>query len=149
MLSQLERGIVAPSLATLHTLAQFFETRLFELFQDGESSHGALVRRDERVVVHLPRSNATYELLSATRHELQLVEMIVTAEQGATDHTLSHAGEECVLVLEGAVRATLGQQEYDLDVGDSLQYSASIPHSYAVRSGTRARLIIAMTPPTF
>jgi transcriptional regulator with XRE-family HTH domain len=148
MLSQLERGIVAPSLATLHTLAQFYETRLSELFQDGQSAQGVLVRKDDRTVVHLPRSNATYELISGTRQELQLVEMTVTADHGSTDHTLSHPGEECVLVLEGAVRATLGSEVFDLDEGDSLQYSAVLPHSYEVRSGKRARLIIAMTPPT-
>jgi quercetin dioxygenase-like cupin family protein len=148
MLSQLERGIVAPSLSTLHTLAGFYETRLFELFQDqDDGAQGVLVRHDERPVVHLPRSNATYELISGTRHDLQLVEMTVTAEHGASDHTLSHPGEECVLVLEGAVRATLGAQVFDLDEGDSLQYSATTPHSYEVRAGESARLIIAMTVP--
>jgi transcriptional regulator with XRE-family HTH domain len=150
MLSQLERGTVGPSLATLHTLAQFYETRLFELFQDpGALAQGVLVRKADRPVVHLPRSNATYELISGMRQELQLVEMAVTAEQGSADHTLSHAGEECVLVLAGAVRATLGDEQFDLDPGDSLQYPATIPHSYETRTGERARLIIAMTPPTF
>jgi transcriptional regulator with XRE-family HTH domain len=148
MLSQLERGIVAPSLATLHALAQFYETRLFELFQDGQTPSGVLVRRSDRTVVHLPGSNATYELISGTRQELQVVEMTVTADHGSTDHTLSHAGEECVLVIEGAVTATVGTDHFDLDEGDSLQYSATLPHSYEVRSGERARLIIAMTPPT-
>jgi transcriptional regulator with XRE-family HTH domain len=148
MLSQLERGIVAPSLATLHTLAQFYETRLFELFQDQQITNGVLVRRHDRATVHLPHSNATYELISGARQELQLVEMTVTAAHGTADHTLSHAGEECVLVLHGAVRATLGAQQFDLDEGDSLQYSATVPHSYEVRTGRQARLIIAMTPPT-
>jgi transcriptional regulator with XRE-family HTH domain len=148
MLSQLERGIVAPSLATLHTLAGFYETRLFELFQDpDDGAQGVLVRRKDRPVVHLPRSNATYELISGTRQDLQLVEMTVTAEHGASDHTLSHPGEECVLVLEGAVRATLGSQVFELDEGDSLQYAATVAHSYEVASGKHARLIIAMTVP--
>jgi transcriptional regulator with XRE-family HTH domain len=147
MLSQLERGIVAPSLATLHTLAQFYETRLFELFQEGETPQGVLVRKADRTVVRLPRSNATYELISGTRQDLQVVEMTVTADHGSTDHTLSHPGEECVLVLDGAVRATVGSEIFDLDEGDSLQYSATLPHTYEVRSGERARVIIAMTPP--
>jgi transcriptional regulator with XRE-family HTH domain len=148
MLSQLERGIVAPSLATLHTLAGFYETRLFELFQDpADGPQGVLVRRRERPVVHLPDSNATYELISGTRQDLQLVEMTVTAEHGASDHTLSHPGEECVLVLDGQVRATLGSEVFELEQGDSLQYSSTLPHSYEVASGTQARLVIAMTVP--
>jgi transcriptional regulator with XRE-family HTH domain len=147
MLSQVERGLVAPSLATLHTLAQFYETRLSELFQDGGDSQGSLVRKDERTVIRLPRSNATYELISGTRQDLQVVEMTVTAAHGMSDHTLSHPGEECVLVLEGAVRATVGSEVFDLDEGDSLQYSSSLPHTYEVRAGERARVIIAMTPP--
>jgi transcriptional regulator with XRE-family HTH domain len=147
MLSQLERGIVAPSLATLHTLAQFYGTRLFELFQDGGGSQGVLVRKADRTVVRLPRSNATYELISGTRQDLQVVEMTVTADHGSTDHTLSHPGEECVLVLAGAVRATVASETFDLDEGDSLQYDSTLPHSYEVRAGREARVIIAMTPP--
>jgi quercetin dioxygenase-like cupin family protein len=54
-----------------------------------------------------------------------------------------------VLVLEGAVRATLGTEVFELGEGDSLQYSATIPHTYEVGSGDTARLIIAMTPPSF
>jgi transcriptional regulator with XRE-family HTH domain len=149
MLSQLERGIVAPSLATLHTLAQFYDTRLFELFQEGGTPNGFLVRKRDRIAIHLPRSDATYELISGVRQDLQLVEMTVTRGQGTTDHTLSHPGEECVLVLEGSVRANVGDEQYDLEVGDSLQYSATIPHNYQALNCKKARLIVAMTPPTF
>jgi quercetin dioxygenase-like cupin family protein len=73
--------------------------------------------------------------------------MTVTAEHGASDHTLSHPGEECVLVLDGQVRATLGSEVFELEQGDSLQYSSTLPHSYEVASGTQARLVIAMTVP--
>jgi transcriptional regulator with XRE-family HTH domain len=150
MLSQLERGIVAPSLATVNTLAQFYETRLFELFQDpGQQFNGVLVRRGERAKVRLSGSNAAYELISGTRQDLQLVEIKLEAGQGVVDHTMSHPGEECALVLEGSVRAHLGGQEFDLEEGDSLQYRATVPHSYAARTEAGARLIIAMTPPSF
>lgn len=147
MVSQLERGIVAPSLATLYTLAQFYGTHLAELFQEGNGDQGELVRRDERVVMHLPRSDATYELLGRGRQELQMFEMVITAGHRSTDHTISHAGEECVLVLQGVVRARVGTQEFLLNEGDSLQYSAMLPHTYEVQSGDGARLVVAVTPP--
>jgi quercetin dioxygenase-like cupin family protein len=148
MLSQLERGIVAPSLATVTLLATFYETRLFELFRETGESQGMLVRRKERTVFRLPGSNARYELISGVRQDLQLVEMTVDPIQETLDHTMSHPGEECVLVLSGRVRATLGTEHFDLESGDSLQYKAVIPHSYSAR-GRTARLIIAMTPPSF
>lgn len=147
MVSQLERGLVAPSLATLYTLAQYYGTHLADLFHENQTDQGELVLRDERIVMHLPRSDATYELLGRSRHDLQMFEMIMTAGQGTTDHTISHAGEECVLVLEGVVRARVGAQELVLNEGDSLQYSAILPHTYAVHSGERARLVVAVTPP--
>lgn len=150
MLSQLERGVVAPSLATINTLAQFYETRLFELFQDADQRlSGVLVRKGERSSVKLAGSNAQYELISGTRQDLQLVEMKLSPGQGTVDHTMSHPGEECVLVLEGTVVATLDGQEFELAEGDSLQYNATVPHNYAARTKAGARLIIAMTPPSF
>jgi transcriptional regulator with XRE-family HTH domain len=147
MLSQLERGLVAPSLATLYALAQYYGTHLAGLFHENNTDDGDLVRRGERVVMHLPRSDATYELLGRGRHDLQMFEMIMTAGQGSTDHTISHAGEECVLVLQGVARARVGAQEFVLNEGDSLQYSAMLPHTYEVHSGERARLVVAVTPP--
>lgn len=147
MVSQLERGLVAPSLATLYSLAQFYGTGLAELFQESNGVENEVVRRDARTVVHLPRSNATYELLGRSRQDLQMFEMVLSAGGGHTDHTISHAGEECVLVLEGLVRARVGTQEFQLDEGDSLQYSATLPHTYEVREGQTARLIVAITPP--
>jgi transcriptional regulator with XRE-family HTH domain len=147
MLSQLERGIVAPSLATLYALAQFYKTHLAELFQEDRGDGGKLVRRAERVVMHLPRSDATYELLGRSRQELQMFEMVLTSGHGRTDHTISHAGEECVLVLEGVVRARVGTQEFLLNEGDSLQYSAMLPHTYEAHNGRGARLVVAVTPP--
>jgi transcriptional regulator with XRE-family HTH domain len=147
MLSQLERGIVAPSLATLYALAQSYETHLAALFQKDFDDEGKLVRRAERVVMHLPRSDASYELLGRGRRELQMFEMVLTSGHGSTDHTISHAGEECVLVLEGVVRARVGTQEFLLNEGDSLQYSAMLPHTYEAHGGKGARLIVAVTPP--
>lgn len=147
MVSQLERGLVAPSLATLHSLAQFYGTGLAALFQENNDVENEVVRRDARTVVHLPRSNATYELLGRSRQDLQMFEMVMSADEGHTDHTISHAGEECVLVLEGLVRARVGTQDFQLDEGDSLQYSATLPHTYEVREGQTARLIVAITPP--
>lgn len=147
MLSQLERGIVAPSLATLYALAQFYETHLAELFQEDSGEEGELVRRAERVVMHLPRSDATYELLGRSRQDLQMFEMVMTSGDGSADHTISHAGEECVLVLEGVVRARVGTQEFVLNEGDSLQYSAMLPHTYEAQSEKGARLVVAVTPP--
>ncbi len=147
MVSQLERGLVAPSLATLYSLAQFYETGLAELFQESHVVENEVVRRGDRTVVHLPRSNASYELLGRSRQDLQMFEMVMAAGEGHADHTISHPGEECVLVLEGQVRARVGTQEFQLEEGDSLQYSATLPHTYEVREGESARLIVAITPP--
>jgi transcriptional regulator with XRE-family HTH domain len=147
MVSQLERGLAAPSLATLYSLAQLYKTGLAELFQPNDVVENEVVRRDERTVVHLPRSNAVYELLGRARQDLQMFEMVMTADAGHTYHTIRHAGEECVLVLEGKIRATVGTRDFELDQGDSLQYSATLPHTYEVRKGKSARLIVAITPP--
>jgi transcriptional regulator with XRE-family HTH domain len=147
MLSQLERGLVAPSLATLYALAQYYGTHVADLFHENSADDGELVRRGERVVMHLPRSDATYELLGRGRHDLQMFEMIMTAGQSSADHTISHAGEECVLVLQGVVRARVGAREFVLHEGDSLQYSAMLPHTYEVHGGKDARLVVAVTPP--
>src|SRR5487761_1472439 len=84
MLSQLERGIVAPSLQTLYMLADFFGVPLFEFFDDHLGApREVVVRKGDRAVLHLPGSPVTWELITAgPRRNLQVVEVILEPHDG-------------------------------------------------------------------
>src|SRR5207247_769237 len=67
LISQIERGIAAPSIDTVRRLASVLQVPVFSLFLE-EPDNGMVVRRDKRRVVRYPGSGATREVLSPTLH---------------------------------------------------------------------------------
>jgi transcriptional regulator with XRE-family HTH domain len=149
LLSQVERGIVSPSLATLHALSQHFGVPMFTFFM-GDDERRLVVRKDERRLMTFPASNVTYELITPdTKGQLEVMEVVLKPGQESIDSGLPHPGEECGLVLEGTVTALLGSQEHELSEGDSIHFDAGIGHRYTNRTRKLARLLSVVTPPTF
>jgi transcriptional regulator with XRE-family HTH domain len=149
LLSQVERGIVSPSLATLHALSQHFGVPMFTFFME-EGERRLVVRKNERMLITFPASNVTYELLSPdTKRQLEVVEIVLKPGQESIDSGLPHPGEECAVVLEGTVTALLDDQEHELYEGDSIHFDARLGHRYTNRTRKRARVLSVVTPPTF
>lgn len=150
LLSQVERGKVSPSLATLHAISQALSIPMFELF--GSPVEKARVSRaGSRNMIRPPGTTAlTYELVSSGQlRNLQVVEMRLRGEIDDFDHSLAHPGEECVVVLEGEAQVQVGEETFALSAGDSVSFLARVPHRFGSPSGAEARLLVAMTPPAF
>ena len=92
----------------------------------GEPPRVALVRRDARKGLRLPRSKITYELLSPDlRGQLQVQWVELAPGERAPAEGFIHRGEECYVVLQGTVRFHLGEQEFVLHAGDALTFDSS------------------------
>jgi transcriptional regulator with XRE-family HTH domain len=154
MLSQLERGIVVPSLLTLHALAEYFNIALSDLFIESPSvPRGQVLAKKDRPVIRLPGSDATYELLSTgPRRSMQVIEVILApggSTAGAPDHGLTHTGEECIVVISGTVSVSIGGERFVLRRGDSLYFDATLSHRYEAMGKSEAHLLATMVPPAF
>ena len=60
----------------------------------------------------------------------------------------SHEGEECILVLEGALVATIGDQKYALEEGDTITFDAVVPHWWSNHTSKPAKILAISTPPS-
>jgi transcriptional regulator with XRE-family HTH domain len=149
-LSQVERGVASPSIASVQRIARALGLSIAQLFAE-EAGAGRVVRRDARRRIVYPGLRAVDELLtpaSATR--LQVILSTVEPGGGTGDEPYSHeSDEELVLVLEGELDVWVGDDQYHLSEGDALTYSSRVPH-WNVNSGTRpARVLFCITPPSF
>ncbi len=69
--------------------------------------------------------------------------MIVTLSSNDKRSPLvSHSGQEFNYVLEGAIEVTVGTRTMKLDAGDSIYFTASIPHGQHAVEGTAKFLTI-------
>jgi transcriptional regulator with XRE-family HTH domain len=149
LLSQVERGKVTPSLTTLHALGQALNTPMFELFGSPRDQLSVTTRGNRRAIRPPGSDGVTYQMVSTTAlNQLQVIEMVIDGESGNFDHSLSHAGEECVLALEGTALVEIDEETVELDAGDAVSFAARLPHRFNASNGS-VRLIVSMSPPAF
>jgi mannose-6-phosphate isomerase-like protein (cupin superfamily)/DNA-binding XRE family transcriptional regulator len=149
-ISQIESGAVQPSLTTLRKIAASLGVPVFRLFLPVESEAVKLVRRADRMTMGRPQSGARYQLLSPSLHgQLEVMEVSMDPGQESAPELLSHAGEECLVVISGRGALELSDAVIDLHAGDAATFQGSIPHR--LRNVGRGRLIAlsVITPPSF
>lgn len=150
LLSQVERGRVDPSLATLRSIARSLEIPLFELFaaQDG-APQVEIVRAGAATEITSPDRGLVYSRMSKLGGSLEVLKAHLSP--GATSHgePWTHPAEECVVVLAGELCVEVDGIDYRLNAGDSCYFDSRMPHRFLNESAKEAVYIIAATPPSY
>jgi transcriptional regulator with XRE-family HTH domain/mannose-6-phosphate isomerase-like protein (cupin superfamily) len=155
LISQIEHGKATPSVATLYAIVSELGISLDELFFDtprgaaavveryadggGErapSSHwqapsdGPVLRVENRLSITLA-TGVRWERLTASHDpgvEFLYCTYPVGGESCPPDALMSHAGSEYGIVLSGSCGATVGEETWELDPGDSIAFDSPTPH---------------------
>lgn len=148
-LSQVERGLSSPSLATLRQLAAFFEVPVFQLLVEYEVGR-PVVRADERVTIELPDSPMTYELLSSgTARAIEMFIVRVDTPHVNLYRRTAGPSEECLHVVSGTLSIEFGGETHTLTAGDSATYESMSLSSIMSIGDEQLVMIVAVTPPSF
>ncbi len=146
LISQIERGLAAPSIDTVRRLASSLQLPVFSLFMD-EPGVGMVVRRPQRRVVRYPGSGATREVLTPTLGG-RMVLLWVTFPPGEDGREpVRHVGEECVVVIRGTLEVNLGEQQVLLEAGDSMTFDSEAPHAFRNPTNEETEILTAISPP--
>lgn len=151
-LSQVERGVASPSVASLRGIADALGESIASFFEErDERSAGRLVRvADRRRLVHPKRHWEDLLLTPRTSRHLQVILSVVEPGQGSGEEPYAHdSDEECVIVLDGRLRFWVGDEEYLMDEGDSLLFESRMPHRNVNPGPGRARILWITTPPSY
>ena len=149
-LSQVERDIASPSIATLRRIAVALGTTIGVIL-DEAGPHGQLVRAAERRVVSYPGLKARDEFLTdGSDGRLQVILSVVEPGGGTGPEAYSHeSDEECLIVLEGTLDLWVGPEHHRLTTGDAIRYSSRVPHRNENPGPETARVLFVITPPSF
>ena len=150
-ISQVERGLASPSIATLKRIANALEVNLITLLQADEAETEQVVtRKNERTQFKFPRTEVYSELLATNVSNKQMQPLHKIVKPGAgSEGTYQHKGEEMGILLEGTLELTVDDQVWDLEPGDAFYFRSSRRHGYRNKGTQSARLIWVITPPTF
>jgi transcriptional regulator with XRE-family HTH domain len=149
-LSQVERDIASPSIATLRRIAVALGTSIGTLL-DGAGPHAKLVRRADRRVVGYAGLGARDEFLTdGVNARLQVIESLIDPGGGTGPDAYAHeSDEECLIVLEGCLDLWVGDETYRLEAGDAIRYSSRVPHRNQNPGTAPARVLFVLTPPSY
>jgi transcriptional regulator with XRE-family HTH domain len=149
-LSQVERGLANPSVASLRRIADAMHEQVASFFV-GESQPGMVVRAAERRrLVHPMGGLEDYLVTPATARSLQIIYCVVGPGEGSGPEPYTHvADEECVLILDGRLEVGLGAETFTLGSGDALLLDPKEPHSFRNPGTERATMLWVQTPPLF
>jgi transcriptional regulator with XRE-family HTH domain len=134
-LGRIEASQVSPPLGALIRIAKALDMKLGRFISSGAVKPYTVVRKGDRRVVSRYTSaqgdqyGYTYESLAPDKKDRQMEPFMVTLVPSGTKKELSsHAGQEFIYVLEGAMEVTLDDYTDVLRPGDSIYYDSTIPH---------------------
>lgn len=148
-ISQVERDIASPSIATLMDILECLGTNLRDFFNEPHEEKVVYGRQDVFEKEHTELGMAIRWLItSAQKNALEPI--LVTLDQdGHTEEHSPHEGEEYGYVLSGSIMLILGNRRYKARKGDSFHYRATTPHRLMNNGKAPARVLWISTPPSF
>lgn len=151
MLSQMENGLVNPSINTLRAIAQVLDTPLYNLFKE-EQAPDMVVHPETRLVIgSAGEPDVHYQLLTPdTKGDIEFCMMVIPPRCSSYRDSKSHVGEEVAYVCAGdSVVLDLEGTPLTLRAGDSVRIASNAAHVWHNPSEVTVQVIFAITPPTF
>ena len=147
--SEIERGKTSPTIGALAKIAQAFDVDPALFLARDDLSNVQVTRQRERVRIRYEHTHMEARPLTAPVRDQQLSAAYVVWDPGRVESEVqvrSHAGEEFIYVLEGAVEVTVRERTVLLREGDSLHYRADLPHRIVNRFAEPCRAVLVLTP---
>lgn len=143
--SQVERGLVMPSISLVYSIASELSLAMSDLFGDNapksiptegitrtEGEERFVTRAAERRTIDL-NTGVRWELLTpTTREPVGFREIIYPAGAGSDEpgSFVRHSGREYGLLLAGVLHVQFDFEIYVLGPGDSIAFDSMVPHRF-------------------
>lgn len=143
-LSQVERDNAVPTLGTLAQIADGLDMEIGH-FVSSPRATDAITRSEGRPRFSLPGSPIEYETLTRDRPGADMSGYIIHIPPGYASETVSHPGDELVLLLDGEIEQVADGEVFRLGPGDSFHFDGETPHAVRNVGTTTARILWAGT----
>ena len=149
-ISQLERDITSPSIATLMDILEALGTNVSEFFSEKENDAVAVYAAEDMFLKEDEEAGVTIRWLVTNAQKNALEPILVTLSPGAsTEPDDPHEGEEFGYVLSGVITLVSGEQKRKVRRGDAFYFRPTGVH-YLINTGkSEGKVLWVSTPPSF
>lgn len=148
-ISQIERDLTSPSIATLVDVLQALGTDLNNFFTDeGEEQ---IVFRDQDYFEKIDNelnNKIEWIIPNAQKNAMEPIRLTLSPG-GSTYPDVPHEGEEFGYILSGSVTIHVGKHSYKAKKGESFYFTPASKHYISADNKSGATLIWVSTPPSF
>ena len=146
-LSQLERDLTSPSVATLEDILEALGTNLQEFFSE-KPAEQIVFKKDDFFINEQDDYIISYIITNAQKNEMEpiLIELDKQKQSMIID---PHEGQEFGYVVQGKIKLIYGDNEFILKKGETFYLKGLVSHYIVNPSETRAKVIWVSTPPLF
>ena len=148
-ISQVERDLTSPSIATLVDILQCLGTNLEEFFTDSEPEQIVFKKSDYFEKEDGELKN-TIEWIVPNAQKNMMEPILLKLEVGGTSTPQNpHAGEEFGFVLSGSIAVHIGNKTYKAKKGEAFYFKPSKEHYISQSGQLPATVIWVSAPPSF
>ena len=148
-ISQVERDLTSPSIATLVDILEGLGTNLKDFFNEAEEEKIVFHKEDVFETVNEEMKYILHWIIPNAQKNAMEPIMITIAPEGRTKEDYPHEGEEFGYVLQGSIYLYLGNEKHKVRKGESFYYKTNSNHYIENAGKTDASLIWVSTPPNF
>lgn len=148
-ISQLERDLTSPSIATLVDILEGLGTNLKDFFNESIDEK-IVFSKDDAFETENDELKYTLKWIIPNAQKNMMEPILIEIEpDGRTKEDSPHEGEEFGYVINGNVFIHIGSQKHRVKKGESFYYKANANHHISNEGKTKAKLIWVSTPPSF
>lgn len=148
-ISQLERDLTSPSIATLVDILEGLGTNLRDFFNEIEDEKIVFSKDDAFVTENEEYKYILKWVIPNAQKNLMEPILIELESGGRTKEDLPHEGEEFGYVINGSIFIHIGSEKYKVRKGESFYYKANSNHYVSNEGKTKSTIIWVSTPPSF
>jgi len=153
-LSQIERGLAAPSVRTFCVLSKILGIGPGGLLDDSTGHDHPfdpfITRAATRQTIMFNRAGVVKRLASPRAPgSLQMLLVEIEPDAGSGEAGYSHAGEECGIVIEGLLDLWIDGERRTLGTGDSFRFPSTKVHRFHNPGSAMARVVWVTSPPLY
>ena len=146
-ISQLERDLTSPSIATLMDILQCLGTSIGEFFNETPEEQIVFGKTDYFEKHDLELKNEIKWIIPNAQKNMMEPIMLTLEPGGSTYPDNPHEGEEFGYVLQGSISIHIGSKIYKAKRGESFYFTPDKKHYLTSKTG--ASLIWVSSPPSF
>lgn len=148
-ISQLERDLTSPSIATLTDILQCLGTTLSEFFTADADEQIVFGTEDYFVKEDGDLQNTIQWIIPNAQKNVMEPILLTLEKGGSTYPDTPHEGEEFGYVLDGKIQVHYGDEKYTVKKGDSFIFPANRKHRISSACKKVSSILWISSPPSF